>query len=224
MNRKEIWEQFTSRHSVLAKSVPLFLVCPDGKVSTRLIGRDVPRSVLERSGAMESLIRSEVDKLVAGWKSGKAELDGLIYMIFRTDKEAIIPLYIGKAETLGKGDRNLSANLVRLETDTSKFARWGDNYQYHIGDLSAVALPGHDPKHKSEKYTDWANALFREVPSAHPELKLEVRFWTKAWSREDVGIWEEFGQTGLAFLEYLMIGVASSLFPDQLLNREGQNR
>ena len=28
----------------------------------------------------------------------------------------------------------------------------------------------------------------------------------------------------LTFLEYQMIGVASSLYPDDLLNREGQNR
>jgi hypothetical protein len=48
------------------------------------------------------------------------------------------PLYIGKAETLGKGDGNLSANLLRLDSDTSKFARWGDNYAYHFGDSARV--------------------------------------------------------------------------------------
>jgi hypothetical protein len=38
----------------------------------------------------------------------------------------------------------LSANLIHLATDSSKFGRWGDNYAYHIGDLSSVVLPGHD--------------------------------------------------------------------------------
>jgi hypothetical protein len=46
----------------------------------------------------------------------------------------------------------------------------------------------------------------------------------KAWRRDEVGIWEDFGQTRLTFLEYLLIGVASSVFPDDLLNIEGQNR
>jgi hypothetical protein len=37
-------------------------------------------------------------------------------------------------------------------------------------------------------------------------------------------IWEEFGPTSLAFLEYLMIGVASEAYPERLLNVEGRNR
>ena len=39
-----------------------------------------------------------------------------------------------------------------------------------------------------------------------------------------VGIWEDFGPTRLTFLEYLLIGVASAVFPETLLNREGQSR
>jgi hypothetical protein len=37
-------------------------------------------------------------------------------------------------------------------------------------------------------------------------------------------IWREFGATRLAFEEYLLIGVASELFPHDLLNLEGRNR
>jgi len=42
--------------------------------------------------------------------------------------------------------------------------------------------------------------------------------------RADAGIWTEFGPTRLSFLEYLLIGIGSSIFPRELLNREGHNR
>jgi hypothetical protein len=41
---------------------------------------------------------------------------------------------------------------------------------------------------------------------------------------EDLGIWTEFGPTRFSFLEYLLIGIASSIFPRELLNREGHSR
>ncbi len=37
-------------------------------------------------------------------------------------------------------------------------------------------------------------------------------------------VWREFGACPLAFAEYLLIGVAGLLFPDDLLNDEGVNR
>jgi hypothetical protein len=36
-----------------------------------------------------------------------------------------------------------------------------------------------------------------------------------------VGLWTEYGETSLTFLEYQLVGVASDLFPDTLLNTEG---
>ncbi len=173
---------------------------------------------------MEGLIIREANLLVHDWRAGRHEFDGLIYVMFVLESGSVIPLYIGKAESLGKGDRNLSANLKNLDTDTSKFARWGDGYAYHIGDLSAVAIPGHPVEKQSRKYAAWAAALFADSPAARPLLRQPVFFWAKAWRGSDAGIWPEFGPTRLTFLEYLMIGVASSVFPDALLNREGHNR
>tara|TARA_B100002003_G_scaffold17150_1_gene14222 strand:- start:122 stop:646 length:525 start_codon:yes stop_codon:yes gene_type:complete len=173
---------------------------------------------------MEQMVCSESDKLVDDWENEKDEFDGLIYMMFLRDLSKVLPLYIGKAETIGKRNRNLSANIKNLHSNTQNFARWGDNYAYHIGDLSAVALPGHDPSKKSRKYLNWAKVLFLEFPTSRPQLKQEVYFWTTAWKKTTVGIWESFGPTRITFLEYLMIGVASSVFPSLLLNREGQNR
>ena len=145
-------------------------------------------------------------------------------MMFIKKNNKIYPLYIGKTETIGKGNRNLSVNIKSLHTDFSKFARWGDGYSYHIGDLSAVTLKDHKDSKINKKYIDWATSLFQEFPTDSPILKQEVYFWTKSWGKKDIGIWKDFGKTRLTFLEYLMIGVASSVFPKLLLNREGQSR
>lgn len=204
--------------------VPLFN-CIDGRfVKTKQAGIKSPRSVLCRSEQMEKMIRTETDKLVMDWERKKHEYEGLIYVMFLCEFDKVIPLYIGKAESIGKGEKNLSANIKNLKSDLSKFARWGDNYAYHIGDLSAVVLAGHHIDKQSKKYIDWAKSIFVEHPTSIPRLLNDVYFWTMCWKRGTVGIWEDFGPTNLTFLEYLMIGVASSAFPDRLLNRDGQNR
>ena len=132
-------------------------------------------------------------------------------------------MYIGKTETIGKNN-NLSANIKSLKTDKNKFARWGNQHQYHIGDLSAATLPNYPDEKIMRKYKNWANALFEETPSTTPKLKNQIYFWAKAWRPDDVSIWSEFSPTRLTFLEYQLIGVASTLFPNDLLNEEGQNR
>ena len=118
----------------------------DGVVLQRMIGRgETRRSVLVRSPEMEALVIAETAKLVEDWEGNARVYDGLIYFMGWREDDRFIPLYIGKTETLGRGKGNLSANLKRLIRDRSKFARWGDNYAYHIGDLSACVLPGHPP-------------------------------------------------------------------------------
>ena len=77
----------------------------------------------------------------------------------RDDDGCLIPLYIGKSETFGRGDGNLSANLRSLHRNKDKIARWGDNYKYHIGDLSAVALADQRDEMKNLKYKVWAAKL-----------------------------------------------------------------
>ncbi len=124
-----IWRKFCSRFDIVEKCVPLFALDRNGNVLTRTIGKDrTARPVLVRSLEMEALVLTEVDKLVADWEAGKHRLDGLIYCIGWKESKHFVPLYVGKAETLGKGAGNLSANLKNLKTDKSKFARWGDNY------------------------------------------------------------------------------------------------
>lgn len=214
----DLWQGFCRRMSVIDQSVPLFDSDTDGIVQIRNIGHTNPRPVLKRSERMEELVLVETDKLVADWESGTHQYDGLIYMMGYKDRGIFTPLYIGKTESFGKGKSNLSVNIKNLHTDKSKFARWGDGYAYHVGDLSACVLNGHSDAAKTLKYQAWADCLFDGQ-----SLKKPVYFWAMSWDGKQTGIWEDFGETNLSFLEYLLIGVASKISPE-LLNKEGNAR
>ncbi|MCC6550020.1 MAG: hypothetical protein IT279_08125 [Ignavibacteriaceae bacterium] len=219
-----LWNRFCERFAVMETGTDLFAVNQDGSVRVRELGQTNRRNLLCRSEGMEALIRRETARLMEDYYRREGIYDGLLYMMYTENGGSILPLYIGKSETFGKNEKNLSANLQGIGRDTSKFARWGDNYAYHIGDLSAVVLPAHDPKYKQPKYISWAETLFSDFPAEQPQLKIPVKFWTIAWKNSDTGIWEELGPVRLTFLEYLLIGVASAAFGDILLNREGRNR
>lgn len=217
----QIWNQFWKKQNISEIGVNLF----EGveSVSTLEIGRDRKRLILKRSAEMYQLVISEVEKVLEDYRNNTRIYDGLIYMMYREDQGRIVPLYIGKSEKYGKSEGNLSANIKNIAKDFSKFSRWGNNYAYHIGDLSAVVL-GHEDAYQNYKYKRWATALFESYPTNTPKLKFPVKFWIKAWKSYEIGIWEEFGATNLTFLEYLLIGVAGKLFTSDLLNTEGVNR
>ena len=214
-----VWLKFCDRFKIAESSVSLFET-GSGVVSTKQIGLKSPRSVLCRSAAMESMLLAEASKAIADLHEGRGNIDGVIYMMLRIENGEVIPLYIGKAGTVGKTPGQLSANMANIERDKSKFCRWGDNYAYHVGDLSAIVL-GHPENRHTIKYRRWAEALFTNYPTEAPVLKGDIRFWCIAWSNKKIGIWEDFGPVGLKFLEYLLIGGAGALFPQHLLNTEG---
>jgi hypothetical protein len=212
---------------IASEGVELFDTDDDLCVKVREVGQRSKRLLLTRNPMMEEMVMSGADQVVDDHDRRETAFDGLIYMMFWLDEGSeVLPLYVGKTEKFGKGAGNLSANITRLRGSKNKFARWGDGYQYHIGDLSAVVL-GHDPSKVSDKYCEWADRLFVELPATPPEkpqLKRMTYFWMKPWSNAEVGPWEDFGATNLTFLEYLLIGVASTAYPELLLNKEGQNR
>nr|WP_217346322.1 hypothetical protein [Noviherbaspirillum sp. L7-7A]MBV0880729.1 hypothetical protein [Noviherbaspirillum sp. L7-7A] len=169
---------------------------------------------------MEGLIR----KVASTVMQEGSRSEGMLYMMhWRENSGRIVPLYIGRAGKYGKGGGNISANLLGIETDMSKFARWGSGYAYHIGDLSAAACPGHASEKVVQKYRRWAQRLFSDAPTLTPTLRRPVYFWATAWTPDSYNIWNDFGSCFLSFEEYLLIGVASELFPDVLLNNEGVN-
>jgi hypothetical protein len=216
-HRKQLWFDFCRKHGLGREPVPLFATSATGQVDTVERGRPT-RSYLQRSPQMEALSRRAAELVIGDHSAGGEDYEGLLYCMFELRGSDPHPLYIGKTEKFGKKGQNLSANL---DMSNSKFARWGYGYEYHIGDLSAVVL-GHDAGKQKLKYERWADELFQK-PYSDRRLKEPVYFWVKAWKRGSQGPWVEFGETSLTFVEYLLIGMASAVFP-RLLNDEGVNR
>jgi len=219
----KLWIDFCKRFRIREKGVPLFHA-ENGVVSISRIGRGAGRRFLQRSMQMDELIVSEAQKIIHDYADGQDGYEGLICLMYKVRGQLVIPLYVGKSEKFGKGGGNLSANIKNIERNQHKFCRWGYGYAYHLGDLSAVVCTGHPKEKRAQKYKRWADRLFKQYPTDEPKLKSPVQFWIKAWKKGETGIWPEFGPTTLTFLEYLLIGVASDLFPQRLLNDEGTNR
>lgn len=216
-----LWKNYIDVHNIAERSVPLFDI-KDGRVIVMPYGRD-DRLVLKRSIQMEMLMRDLGRQLIKEHQDSNVKHDGILYMMLSRCDRRIEPLYIGKAETFGKGDGNLSANISDLAKGHGKFGRWGYNYAYHLGDLSAVTCKGHPHDKSTAKYTAWRDKLF-SVTDGEVTPKTEVMFWATLWDSSRQSIWEQYGSTKLAFEEYLVIGVASDVFPNSLLNREGRTR
>jgi hypothetical protein len=219
--KSRLWTDFVIHHRLAEDCVPLFDVA-FGQVNVRPYGRD-SRLVLKRSTEMDSLMRGLGGQLIQEYDQSRVVHDGILYMMLKIDSERIIPLYVGKTETYGKGDKNLSANISDLAGGNGKFGRWGYNYAYHVGDLSAVTLTGHPESKKTAKYSAWRDAMFT-IENGIVTQNSDIRFWACLWGRDSQSIWQDYGNTKLAFEEYLVIGVASDLYPNDLLNREGRTR
>lgn len=216
-----LWDRFCAEHRVAERGVPLFATTAHGFVEVFPYGRD-GRPMLRRSAAMETMVIEAVDAVLSA-KASSAE--GLIYMMHRIDEQGrVVPLYVGKAGRHGRSGAAVSANIASIRANAGRFARWGYNYAYHVGDLSAATLPGHAAAKVQPKYGRWARRLFGESPTVTPRPIVEPRFWCAAWGPSSPNIWREFGACPLAFAEYLLIGVAGLLFPNDLLNDEGVNR
>lgn len=224
MNQQQlkIWLDFCERYVYTKPQVPLFKT-HNGVVQIKKYGIN-NRLILQRSEKMESLLIDEVNRVLNDYAKGTYNYEGLIYMMYRVVDGIPTPLYIGKSEKFGKQGDNLSQNIANIEKNKSFFCRWGDNYAYHIGDLSAVVCPDHPESKQHKKYKSWASLLFEDYPTTQPVLKDDVYFWIHAWETGSLGIFKEFGSTPLTALEYQLISVAATLFPKSLLNQEGVNR
>ncbi|MBX0329026.1 hypothetical protein K2Z83_15210 [Oscillochloris sp. ZM17-4] len=216
-----LWKSFCDEHKVVERAAPLF-VESNNLVQTFTHGQN-QRTILKRSPEMEDIVITEANKVIDDYKIGSNNYDGLIYMMFWSEEDIAVPLYIGKTEKIGRKG-SLSANIKGIRSTHPFFCRWGYNYEYHLGDLSSVVCPGHDLRNPPKKYVRWAEMLFSSYPSSSPSLNHTTYFWCKAWQSYKPGIWREYGETSLTFLEYLLIGVASDLFPHTVLNTEGVNK
>jgi len=212
--KKDIWQQWAERYIDTESPIPLFETDEMLTVDYKHYGRN-NRRILKRSEEMEATIRNEGRKVINDWSTTDDTYDGLIYLMYWLVDDEVIPLYVGKAGKYGRDGSSLSANVSCLRgSSTGKFARWGDGHDYHIGDLSAIVF-NHNATQKG-KYEKWADRLF----SDNRTLKHPTYFWTRAWKKEDIGLYHEF-EAPLEELEYQIIGVSSDLYSDSLLNHEG---
>jgi hypothetical protein len=220
--RKEVWRSWTQNYISTEPPTPLFHTDEKLRVTTKKHGED-GRPVLERRSDMEAELVSAGRRVVEDWQAGDDRYDGVIYIMYTIDNSEIIPRYIGKSAKYGRDGKSLNSNLKNIRTNRSKMARWGDAYDYHIGELSRAVLGHHKMEQVNsndeprQKYADWAEALF--VDNSR-QLSHPVYFWAKAWHSDDTGPFHDF-DTKLGGLEYHLITLASELYPDQLLNSEG---
>jgi hypothetical protein len=146
--KRHLLQSFLSEQGVGPADIPLFAE-NKGFVEIFKYGKN-DRLVLKRSEEMEAAVIDEVTKVILDYDAATERYDGLIYLMYTRAAETIIPLYIGKSEKKGKTD-NLSTNIRSIHSNSSKFCRWGYNYAYHIGDLSAAACIGHPTQYINEK-------------------------------------------------------------------------
>jgi len=222
VTKREIWDDWVSKYVDISDPVPLFETDDEGVVQVKAHGQD-DRPILKRSQEMEELLATEGRKVVEDWQHDDDTYEGVIYLMYTLDGETVVPRYVGKAGKYGRDDERLSANLKNVRTNRSKFARWGDGYAYHLGELSAALLDHHDDPSVNRdddprgKYQAWADALFEGDSRA---LREPVYFWTRAWREDDTGPFYDF-ETSLEALEYYLIDLASDLYPEHVLNTEG---
>jgi hypothetical protein len=101
-SKLKLWRSFLATNRVDEDSVPLFAVNGD-VVTTMPYGLD-GRLVLRRSVEMDSLMRRLGGRLIDEFRAGNVIHDGILYLMFRRDRCSVVPLYVGKAETYGKGE------------------------------------------------------------------------------------------------------------------------
>jgi hypothetical protein len=212
--KHELWQTWAANYIDIDDPVPLFEADQSGTVASKPYGND-DRLILRRSQQMEDLLRVEGRKLINDWSTTDDTYDGVIYLMYWLEEGEVVPLYVGKAGKYGRDGESLSSNIEDLRgSSTRKFARWGDAHYYHIGNLSAVVFD-HD-KNQKAKYQRWADRLFE----SETRLQQPTYFWARAWRDDDTGLYHDFS-VSLEQLEYQIIGVASDLYPNRLLNTEG---
>ena len=209
----DLWNKFF-QNRISAPHIELF-ECEKLKVKSFLRGRS-KRRYLKRNPKMESMVREVCQNLIDSYHEGSSNIDGMVYCMYIIIDKKSVPLYIGKAEKIGRNG-GLSANIKDgISKSGGLFARWGYGHSYHIGDLSAVIFD-HQGK-STPKYEKWARELFSDFRK--PLLKHKVYFWCEAWDNSLEGPWTEYGPTSLSFLEYQLIGLGSKI-NQNILNSEG---
>ena len=194
-----------------ARFAPLFET-DDLQVRTHPRGKAGDRRILTRSSLFETAM---IDLIEDGLT--QATWTGLVYLMGAGERQAFIPLYVGKAERRGK-THEVSRNIANIRRNPDKFARWGYGLDYHLGDLSHAMFGFEAYRKPTAKYRRWADALF-EVNDP-PTLRRPISLLLLPWYEDSRG---PSGLRGsVAAAEKEVIALASTLHGVDLLNVDGR--
>jgi hypothetical protein len=161
--------------------------------------------------------------------------DGLLYMVYKSTQDldddikvkdvppGIVPIYIGKTETLGRNG-TFSANLkgVANGKNMQYLARWGTDKARHIGGLSAAFFREENP-YPSTDYENWIKWMFEVNARSGGKaiLKSPVYFTVRPWNPN---LSELQGITRLSTpaVEAIMIGIARAVFSLVMTVKQGR--
>lgn len=171
-------------------------------------GIGVMMQSLRRHPQMEQTIIDLVEKGLED-----PDWEGLIYMMGWHDLPHFVPLFVGKTERRGIR-RQVSENIRSIRTNTSAFARWGDNIDYHIGDLSHALFRSKAYREPKKPYERWAATLFETPGSTH--LVQPVFLYAAPWYTYSTGPYGSVCSVKQVTQE--LIDLAYTRFPATLLN------
>ncbi|MFC4427160.1 hypothetical protein [Deinococcus navajonensis] len=191
---------------------PLFRTEGGLHVQTHQRGRAGHRRMLTRSAQFEDAM---IDLIEQGLT--KENWTGLVYLMGTGERQAFVPLYVGKAERRGN-THSVSRNIANIRRNPEKFARWGYGLDYHLGDLSHAMFGFEAYRKPASKYRRWADALFESADP--PILRRPVSMLLLPWYEESRG--PSGFRRSVASGEKEVIALASAFAGDRLLNVDGR--
>lgn len=168
------WREWLAAQQGL-RCVPLFAVGKDTplQVETRTQAGSGHR-LLCRHPEMEQAIIETVED---GLKS--LSWTGLLFIVGWGQMPDFRPLHVSYTERMGR-KQAVSENIRDIRHNRDKFARWGDNFKYRIGDLSQALfqnVPGKD----ANGLEKWIPLLFSCIDP--PRLKEPVQLLILPWHK-----------------------------------------
>ena len=124
-------------------------------------------------------LKNAIIKVVKG-NINDEKWQGFLYIMGKyikenNEKKIFFPLYVGKTAKIGTR-KPISSNIENIETNNSRFARWGHGNYWHIGQLSNSLFN----RTQESRHDNWAKELFcRPLESA--VLKKKVYLAIISW-------------------------------------------
>lgn len=203
-SKEKIWRNWISQQ--ISTHIPLF--AEETHLKPKRESANGSR-ILRRSNKATKLLVSEA-KVV---QDNPRLYDGLIYIVYTTSNSTIEPVYIGKSSSL------CTANIDSKEEYSAIPERWSYN-DGHLKKLSEYLNHNSNLSNFEQKYEKWGNTIFS---SDRRTLEQDVYLWTKAWDSQTAGPYTPYIDVfpTLEELEYQLIGLAYTLYPEYLVNRVG---